>query len=112
MTNRYAHIPTEIDADLSPRAREFFRRLIDAYEGRIEELEKQIAGLEKERPKVTPKNSSVPPSNQHPHAKGKPNPKKPNAKTRKKKGGQPGHPRTMRPLVPTDDCDQVLSGGA
>jgi len=107
VTKRYSHIPTCIDAELSPKARKFFCDLIDDYEGRIEELNKQIAELEKNLQKLTPKNSSIPPSTQHPHAKDKPNPKKPKAKTRKKQGGQPGHPRTTRPLVPTEDCDEV-----
>ena len=95
MTKRYSHIPTSIDAELSPKSRKFFCDLIDDYEGRIEELNKQISELEKNLQKLTPKNSSIPPSTQHPHAKDKP--KKPKAKTRKKQGGQPGHPRTTRP---------------
>ena len=77
------------------------------YPRRFAELNKRIAGLEEKLQKLTPKNSSIPPSTQHPHAKEKPNPKKRKAKTRKKQGGQPGHPRTTRPLVPSKDCDEV-----
>ena len=107
MTKRYANIPAEIDAESPPKARKFFHDLIDEYERRIAELNKRIAGLEEKLQKLTPKNSSIPPSTQHPHAKEKPNPKKRKAETRKKQGGQPGHPRTTRPLVPTKDCDEV-----
>jgi transposase len=109
MTKRHPAIPAAIDAELSPKARKFFRDLIDDYERRIAELNKRIAGLEKKVEKLTPQNSSIPPSTQHPHAKDKPKPKKPKAKTRKKKGGQPGHPRMTRPLVPTEDCDDVYT---
>jgi transposase len=70
-------------------------------------LNKRIADLEEKLQKLTPKNSSIPFSTQHPHAKEKPNPKKRKAKTRKKQGGQPGYPRTTRPLVPSKDCDEV-----
>ena len=107
MTKRYPNIPAEIDAELSPKARKVFHDLIDDYERRFAELNKRIAGLEEKLQKLTPKNSSIPPSTQHPHAKEKPNPKKRKVKTRKKQGGQPGHPRTTRPLVPTKDCDEV-----
>jgi len=107
MTKSYPNIPAEIDAELSPKARQFVHDLVDDYECRIAELNKQIADLEKNLEKLTPKNSSVPPSTQHPHAKDKPKPKKPKSKNSKKQGGQPGHPRTTRPLVPTEDCDEV-----
>jgi transposase len=100
-------IPAEIDAELSPKARKFFHDLIDDYERRIVELNKCIARLEENLQKLTPKNSSIPPSTQHPLAKDPKPKKKDKAKTRKKQGGQPGHPRTTRPLVPTEDCDQV-----
>lgn len=65
----------------------------------------QIAGLRVEvaRLKKTPQNSSLPPSTQHPHAKP---PRKP--KSKKKQGGQPGHRKHERPLIPTDQCDDVV----
>ena len=88
MTKRYPNIPAEIDAELSPKARKFFHDLIDDYERRIAELNRRFAALEEKLQKLTPKNSSIPPSTQHPHAKGKPNPKKRKAKTGKKQGGR------------------------
>jgi len=65
----------------------------------------QIAGLRVEvaRLKKTPQNSSLPPSKQHPHAKP---PRKP--KSKKKQGGQPGHRKHERPLIPPDQCDDVV----
>ena len=51
----------------------------------------------------TPQNSSLPPSTQHPHAK----PASPKRKSKKKRGGQPGHEKHERPLIPTDQCDDV-----
>jgi transposase len=53
----------------------------------------------------TPQNSSLPPSTQHPHAK----PVKAQAKSKKKQGGQPRHPRSERSLIPIERCDEVIS---
>jgi transposase len=63
---------------------------------RIEELERQVKGK-------TPQNSSLPPSTQHPHAR----PQPPKRKSKKKRGGQPGHKKHERPLIPTDQCAEV-----
>jgi transposase len=63
----------------------------------------KIADLES-RLNKTPQNSSLPPSTQHPHAK----PVKLNAKSQKKRGGQPGHAKSERPLIPTEQCDEVV----
>jgi len=68
-------------------------------------LLKEIAEL-KARIEVkakTPQNSSLPPSSQHPHAR----PKPPKRKSKKKRGGQPGHEKHERPLIPTKECDDV-----
>ena len=71
---------------------------IATLKARIEELERQVKGK-------TPQNSSLPPSTQHPHAR--PQPPKSKSKKRKKRGGQPGHKKHVRPLIPTDECDEV-----
>ena len=63
---------------------------------RIDELERQAKGK-------TPQNSSLPPSTQHPHAR----PQPPRGKSKKKRGGQPGHEKHERPLIPTEQCDDV-----
>lgn len=84
--------------------RALLQGVIAYYEGRIAQLEGRIAELES-RLAQTPQNSSLPPSSQHPHAK--PPGKKPQSK--KQRGGQPGHAKHQRPLVPTDQCDEVQS---
>ena len=49
---------------MTPPVKAFVAALIDHYEARITELESKIQ-------KLTPQNSSLPPSTQHPHAKPK-----------------------------------------
>lgn len=66
--------------------------------GKVAELERRLA--EYEGPK-TPQNSSLPPSSQHPHAA---RPTRP--KSKRKRGGQPGHRKYDRALIPTEDCDE------
>jgi transposase len=80
---------------LPPEFQALLRSVIEYYEGRIADLESRLG--------KTPQNSSLPPSTQHPHAK--PQPQKP--KSKKKRGGQPGHPKHERPLVPTSEFDEV-----
>ena len=58
----------------------------------------------KARLKQTPQNSSRPPSSQHPHAK--PVPAKP--KSSRQPGGQPGHAKHERALIPTEQCTAVV----
>lgn len=92
-------IPPELDAEMTPAVRGFVRALlrsIGELETRIEELQQQVKGK-------TPQNSSLPPSTQHPHAK----PPSRKSESKKKRGGQPGHPKHERPLIPTDQCDDV-----
>ena len=86
--------PEELSA-LPPEMAALVRSIIDYYERRIAELEARLG--------KTPQNSSVPPSGEHPHAK--PLSKKP--KSKKKRGGQPGHKKHERPLIPTEACDEV-----
>ena len=89
----------EIIARQSPEARAIIRALL-AYiaklEARIDELERQVKGK-------TPQNSSLPPSTQHPHAR----PQPPRRKSKRKRGGQPGHEKHDRPLIPTEQCNDV-----
>ena len=94
-----AVVTEEIIARQPPEAQAIIRLLlarIAVLEARVEELERQVNGK-------TPQNSSLPPSTQHPHAK--PTPRKP--KSKRKRGGQPGHKKHERPLIPTDQCDDV-----
>lgn len=88
-------IPPEIEAQMTPEVKAFVGLLLD----RIEQFETK-------NQKTTPKNSSVPPSTVHPHARAKP--KKKTGKGRKQ-GGQKGHKQHKRELVPGEDCDSVTS---
>jgi transposase len=76
-----------------PEAQAIIRSLL----ARISELEARL--------NKSPRNSSLPPSTEHPHAK----PVPPKQKSGKKPGGQPGHPKHQRALVPTDQCQAVVS---
>ena len=94
-------ITEEIIARQTPEAQAIIRALLAdnaELKARIEALERQAKGK-------TPQNSSLPPSSQHPHAR--PQPEK--RKSKKKRGGQPGHEKHERPLIPTDQCNDVLT---
>jgi transposase len=67
------------------------------------ELKARIEALERQAKGKTPQNSSLPPSTQHPHAR----PQPPKRKSKRNRGGQPGHEKHERPLIPTDQCDDV-----
>ena len=90
-------IPAELEAEMTPAVRAFVKTLLD----RISQLEARVEELERGR--KTPQNSSLPPSSQHPHAR----PQPPKRKSKKKRGGQPGHEKHERPLIPTKECDDV-----
>lgn len=92
-------ITEELIARQTPEAQAIIRALlaeVAALKARIEELERQVKGK-------TPQNSSLPPSTVHPHAK----PAPPKRKSKKKRGGQPGHKKHERPLIPTEECDDA-----
>lgn len=63
----------------------------------------KIAELEA-RVNKTPRNSSLPPSAEHPHAK----PSSRKRGSRRKRGGQRGHPKHERSLIPVEQCAQVV----
>jgi transposase len=86
-------IPPELDAQMTPAVRAFVLSLLE----RIRTLEAKLG--------MNPQNSSLPPSSQHPHAR--PQPQKRKAKRRR--GGQPGHPKHQRTLIPAEACNQVES---
>lgn len=90
-------IPPEIEAEMTPAVRAFVLAAFAKFEERIAVLEDQIERL-------TPRNSSLPPSTEHPHAK--PQRKTPPGK-RRKPGGQKGHKRHLRELIPTEQCASV-----
>jgi transposase len=87
-------------ATFPPEAQAIIRALLAEVTRLTARVAELVARLNK-----TPKNSSLPPSTVHPHAK--PAPKR--AKSGKKRGGQPGHKKHERPLIPTEQCDDVQS---
>src|SRR5215467_1384544 len=92
MTSMSLEITEELIARQSPEAQSIIRTLL----AKIQQLQDQL--------NQTPRNSSVPPSTEHPHAK-PPRPKSPAAR---RPGGQPGHPRQARPLLTSGQCDEVI----
>lgn len=84
-------VTEDLIARQSPEAQAIIRILL----AKIEQLEARLS--------KTPRNSSLPPSTEHPHAKP---PRK--GSTGKKPGGQPGHPKHERALVPVEECQAVI----
>jgi len=74
--------------------------IIRALMVELERLTERVAELEGRK---TPQNSSLPPSTQHPHAKPARKPR-----SRNQRGGQPGHAKHERALLPTDQCHDVV----
>ena len=93
-------IPAEEMAALPPEFRALLQRVIDHYERRIAKLEAELRAVRK-----TPQNSSRPPSSQPPRAKPVPSA----SSATKKRGGQPGHPKHERSLIPAHECDAVVA---
>jgi transposase len=69
-------------------------------------LGKRVAQLEAQlgKPAASPANSSLPPSSTHPHDK----PASAKPPSPRKRGGQPGHLKHERPLIPSGQCDEVV----
>ena len=86
-------VTEKLFAQQSSETQAIIRRLL----AKIQELKSQLL-------KLTQQNSSLPPSSQHPHAK----PIPPKSKSSRKRGGQPGHPRHQRVLIPSAECREVF----
>jgi len=96
-------IPPELAAEMTPAVRAFVDVLLVRVR-RIESLEAEVAEL-KRRLDINPQNSSLPPSSQHPHAK----PPKPERKpSGRKRGGQKGHKKHQRTLVPPEQVTETI----
>jgi transposase len=103
-----AAVTEEIIARQPPEAQAIIRLLlarIAALEAENANLRARIEELERQGKAKTPQNSSLPPSTQHPHAR----PKPPRRKSKNRRGGQLGHKKHERPLIPTHECDDVQS---
>ena len=94
----------ELPPEAEP-ARDFIEQLVGRYEARIAVLEAQVRDLTEQVRRLTPHNSSIPPSSEHPHAN--PVRKKPQA-AKRKQGGQSGHRRHVRELIPSEQCSAVV----
>lgn len=85
-------------------------RVFAHYEQRIEDLEQQLQLVQNRLVELEAKvgndstNSSKPPSAAHPHAK----PLRPKPRAKRSPGGQPGHPKHERALIPSDHCQAVV----
>ena len=85
-------ITEELIARQPPEAQAIIRALL----AKIQELQDRL--------NQSPRNSSSPPSSEHPHAK----PPRRTPRATPPRGGRPGHPRHERPLLPTEQCDDVI----
>ncbi len=92
-------VTEELIARQSPDAQAIIRALLAQNAA----LAKRVAELENRLSK-SPQNSSLPPSTQHPHAK----PPSGKLKSQRKRGGEPGHPRHERALIPAEQRDDVV----
>src|ERR1700676_2977340 len=79
------------------------RAYIEQLHAHVEKLQARIAALEAKLGKDST-NSSQPPSTEHPHAK----PPRPRPKSRRPSGGQPGHAKHERALIPVEQCWQIV----
>src|SRR3954470_4220804 len=92
-----------LDADLVARTPSEVLRLLAQLLDRVEKLEAENRDL-KARLGLNSSNSSKPPSTDPPNRTRKP----PVPKSGRTRGGQPGHRRHARPLVPPDQVDEVV----
>ena len=92
MKDMSLEVSEELIARQPPEAQAIIRTLL----AKIQELQDRL--------NQSPHNSSLPPSTEHPHAK----PPRPQSHALRRRGGQPGHTRHERPLLPAEQCDEVI----
>ena len=96
--------PAPLTAELLAALPPAIAKLVTWQAEEIRRLTARVAELEAKLG-TNSSNSSKPPSTTHPHAK----PKRSSAKSRRRPGGQPGHPKHERTLIPTDQCQDVVT---
>lgn len=96
-------LPHNIWDRIPPDAQAAVLALVERYDQTIAGLEQRIADLEA-RLAQNSRNSSRPPSSDPPTVKRSP-PRQPSGR---KRGGQPGHVRHQRPLVPLDQVQDII----
>ena len=99
---RMSEIPAELLVEMTPAVRVFVESLLV----QMADMRAEIEDLKTQIKRLTPQNSSLPPSTQHPHARPTPKSK---TKSKKKRGGQKGHRRAVRELVPVERCAEVIA---
>src|ERR1022692_463227 len=87
-----APLPPDVLASLPPAV----VALLEYLTARVAELEAKL--------KKNPTNTSKPPSSTHPHDKASSD----KAKSKRKRGGQPGHAKHERDLIPPEQCQEVV----
>src|SRR5512135_616840 len=95
-------IPEPLWNTVPPEAQVAILALLDSLKGRIAELERRVGDLEA-RLKLNSTNSSQPPSSDPIGMKRKP----PAPPTGRQRGGQPGHTKAQRALVPPEKVRQT-----
>src|SRR5262245_45021888 len=98
-------IPDELWTTLTPAAQAAVRAVIAGMQQQIDALRAEVAEL-RDRLGRNSSNSSAPPSSDPPHAK----PAPPRTPSGRQKGGQPGHPRALRPPLPADVTHDLKPG--
>src|SRR5688500_6479517 len=96
-------IPVELWNQIPPAAQAAVLALVQQYEQRLQALRQQVDQLT-QRLHQNSTNSSRPPSSDSPHFKRRP----PKPSSGRKRGGQPGHARQPRPLVPPEQVKQTI----
>src|SRR5262245_32124228 len=95
--NHQPPIPESLWNTVPPDARAALQAAWDSLRARIAELEAKVRELEA-RLQLNSTNSSKPPSSDPIGLKRKP----PTPPSQRNRGGQPGHPKAFRPLVPPE----------
>src|SRR4051812_15301005 len=96
-------IPVELWDQIPPAAQAAIMTLVQWYEQRLQALQQQVDDL-RQRLNQNSTNSSRPPSSDPPHVKRRP----PKPSSGRQRGGQPGHARQQRPLVPPERVKQAI----
>jgi transposase len=95
-------IPRALWDQVPPAAQAALTAVLRRYRQRIDALERRARDLE-ERLGQNSTNSSKPPSSDGPAVKRRP----PQPQGQRPRGGQPGHPRHARPLLPPDHTEHL-----
>src|SRR5215467_11971321 len=96
-------IPVELWNQIPTAVQAAVLSLVQQYEQRLQALQQQVNQLS-QRLNQNSTNSSRPPSSDPPHVKRRP----PKPSSGRKRGGQPGHARQQRTLVPPEQIKQAI----